>query len=195
MRLKAHGFTLVEILVVVTILAIAAVIAAPSLSNGYDSVRLPSAARMVMSDLLFAQNTAITQQKPVYVVLQKSGSTGQYTGYDLAINTISPTTHHTATVAGDWVWTADRGEWITRFGSAGDGITAPGALRSTQLKSVSLTTGQTLGFDSLGKPIIANGGTVNDATATITFEIANHSGTSSTKLLISPITGEMSISN
>jgi prepilin-type N-terminal cleavage/methylation domain-containing protein len=79
------GFTLVEILVVVTILGICTAIMIPGLGSRSDLV-VVGASRQVMSDLMYAQNKAITSQAPVYVVFTPSGSTqpggsyGVYTG-------------------------------------------------------------------------------------------------------------------
>lgn len=68
------GWTLIEILVVVTILAIAAGIVIPNVVNTKD-MQAVSAARIIASDLQFAQNTAITTQATVAVVFTPEGAT------------------------------------------------------------------------------------------------------------------------
>ena len=60
------GFTLVEILMVVVILGIASAIIVPSLGTR-DDVRVAAASRVLIADLIFAQNQAITTGKKVYV--------------------------------------------------------------------------------------------------------------------------------
>ena len=65
-RLQVKGFTLIEILVVVVILGIAAAIVVPAIGSRSD-LKATSAARMIMSDLIYAQNRSISQQKPHYV--------------------------------------------------------------------------------------------------------------------------------
>ncbi len=61
------GFTLVEILVVVVIISTATAIVAPRiLSSGTLGVQ--AASRMLIADLLYAQNEAIAQQKSIRVV-------------------------------------------------------------------------------------------------------------------------------
>lgn len=65
-RRRSCAFTLIEVLVVVTIMAIASAIVAPRiLSTGTMGVQ--AASRMLIADLLYAQNEAIAQQKSVRV--------------------------------------------------------------------------------------------------------------------------------
>ena len=68
-----RGFTLVEILVVVLILAIVAAVVIPQAVNSSD-VQVISGARLVASDLQYAQNWAITTQAPVTVTFDTVGN-------------------------------------------------------------------------------------------------------------------------
>ncbi len=61
-----QGFTLIEILTVVIILGIASAVIAPQIGSR-DDLRAVAAARVLMADLMFAQNSAIAQQKWMYV--------------------------------------------------------------------------------------------------------------------------------
>ncbi len=65
---NAHrpGFTLVEILVVVVILGIAAAMVVPHMSALGD-MQASSAARVVLTDLQYAQNESVVTQRPVTV--------------------------------------------------------------------------------------------------------------------------------
>src|SRR5689334_20336374 len=60
------AFTLVEILCVVVIIGIAAAIVVPSIGSR-DDLRAASMARVVMADLIYAQNRAVSMQKVQYV--------------------------------------------------------------------------------------------------------------------------------
>ena len=61
------GFTLVEILMVVVILGIAAACVVPQLSSR-DDLKTAAAARVVMADLIYAQNRAIAVQQTVHFI-------------------------------------------------------------------------------------------------------------------------------
>ncbi len=61
------GFTLIEIIMVVVILGIAALAVVPMLSSAAD-IQVRTAANMIAADLEYAKNMAITQQKNYSVV-------------------------------------------------------------------------------------------------------------------------------
>lgn len=63
---RLRGFTLIEILTVVLILGIASAIIAPQIGSR-DDLKARAAARVLVSDLIYAQNLAIAQQKIMYV--------------------------------------------------------------------------------------------------------------------------------
>ncbi len=69
---QAPAFTLIELLVVVVILAIAAAVVIPSMNT--SSLQAVSAARMIAADLQYAQNIAITTQRPVTVTFDAEGN-------------------------------------------------------------------------------------------------------------------------
>jgi type II secretion system protein H len=66
------GFTLIEILCVVMIFAIAAAIVFGEMSS-QGNLQAESGAREVMADLLYAQNQAIATASPVYVYFNTGG--------------------------------------------------------------------------------------------------------------------------
>jgi prepilin-type N-terminal cleavage/methylation domain-containing protein len=66
------GFTLVEIIVVIVIMAIAAAVIIPH-AIGTSDVQAVSGARILASDLQYAENTAITSQSPVTVTFDVAG--------------------------------------------------------------------------------------------------------------------------
>jgi len=68
-RRRGLGFTIVEILVVVVLLAIAAMVVVPHVTSTTD-LEVLSAARLLAADLQYAQNVAITDQEPVTVTIE-----------------------------------------------------------------------------------------------------------------------------
>jgi prepilin-type N-terminal cleavage/methylation domain-containing protein len=71
------AFTLVEILVVLIILGIAAAMIVPQMGSR-DDLRAAAAARMVMADLIYAQNRAIATQQKHFVIFDNTSSTKNY---------------------------------------------------------------------------------------------------------------------
>lgn len=198
MRLRP-AFTLVEILVAITILAIAATVVIPSVGQSQDWVRVPSAGRMVLADLLYAQNEAITRQKPVWIfVIQdnlnencyaaasfSSGATTTAPNYAKATSTAAyAVTGGTGTML---ISPVTQSPFCTQFGASPK---ATGPLASTKLKSVKLgTTAVTqFGFDALGQPLDNTGAA---ASAELAVEISNRQGASPITIKIQPISGEM----
>ena len=74
MKLRS-AFTLIEILIVVVILGIAAAVIVPQLGTR-DDLRAAAAARTLMADLIYAQNRAVALQKTHYVIFNTSS--GKY---------------------------------------------------------------------------------------------------------------------
>lgn len=72
-RPALRGFTLVEILVVLVILAIAAAIVVPRVS-GMGDLQVASAARMALANMQYAQNEAIVSQRAVTVAFDLAGN-------------------------------------------------------------------------------------------------------------------------
>jgi prepilin-type N-terminal cleavage/methylation domain-containing protein len=72
-RSETDGFSLVELIVVIMILAIVAAVVVPLASSGQDAAAT-SAARLVAADLQYAQNLAITFQKPITMTFDTAGN-------------------------------------------------------------------------------------------------------------------------
>jgi prepilin-type N-terminal cleavage/methylation domain-containing protein len=77
---RTAAFTLIEILVTVAILAIAALIAVPMMGSAAD-IQVRSAANRLAADLEYAKNMAITYQRPFTVVFDTSA--GNTNGYQI----------------------------------------------------------------------------------------------------------------
>ncbi|QQE13282.1 prepilin-type N-terminal cleavage/methylation domain-containing protein [Planctomycetota bacterium] len=78
------GYTLIEVLIVVAIIAVAGAVVVPTMVD-VGSMGVQAAARMVIADMLHAQNDAIAKQKPrkvkfdvfndVYSLIDEAGKT------------------------------------------------------------------------------------------------------------------------
>ncbi|MEM6334055.1 MAG: type II secretion system protein [Planctomycetota bacterium] len=72
-RPRRRGYTLIEVLVTVTVLALASAVVVPSLLRSGE-LGLQAAARMVIADTLFTQNDAIAYQAPRRIVFDVSNN-------------------------------------------------------------------------------------------------------------------------
>jgi prepilin-type N-terminal cleavage/methylation domain-containing protein len=168
--LKCGAFTLVEILAVVIILGIASALIIPQLSSR-DDLKARSAARLIMADLIYAQNQSIAMQRMHYVKFDVND--GKYT----MLESVSPDTAIPHPVTRD-------SAFVTRFGQAGTG------LRDVQLVSVGFNGQVVLAFDELGTPHYYNGTTTAPLT---TGEIIIRSGSHKMEIGIEPYTGEIHV--
>ena len=76
LKKNRYGFTLVELIIVVVILAIAALMAVPMLTSAAD-FQLRAAANMIASDLEYAKNLAVTTQRNYSAVFSTAGDSYQ----------------------------------------------------------------------------------------------------------------------
>src|SRR3954465_14390638 len=74
---RFRAFTLVEILCVLVILGIAAAMIVPQMGSR-DDLRAAAAARMVMADLIYAQNRAIATQQKHFVTFDNTSASKGY---------------------------------------------------------------------------------------------------------------------
>lgn len=169
---RQHGFTLIEILVVVVILGIASAVILPSISSR-DDLKVAAAARIVMSDLIYAQNRAITTGQLCYIQFDKTN--GKYTlmsGMSPAVTLEHPINHT---------------NYVQTFGSSG----SPGLTYIT-LTDASFDGKLTLAFDELGSPRAYDAGAGTSA-AMSSGTVKLTCGQNSLSITIEPYTGEISI--
>lgn len=76
-----NAYTLVEVLVTVTIMGIAAAIVVPNMMQG-GTLGVQAAARMIIADLLFAQNEAMAQQSDRRVTFDPANNRYRVELYD-----------------------------------------------------------------------------------------------------------------
>lgn len=171
---RRRGFTLVEILVCVVILGIAAAVVVPQIGSRND-LKAASAARMVMADLIYAQSRAIAQQSMTYVQFSTGGN-----NYGV-LSSISPVTYLTQPIT--------HGNYQVQFGP-----TATNGLTDIRLTNVNFGSGlQTIAFDEMGVPYACDTsmGTTTQLVGTGTIGIT--CGTYTMTISVQQDTGEISV--
>lgn len=138
------GYTLIEVLITVTIMGLAAAIVVPNMMQG-GSLGVQAGARMIIADLLFAQNEAMAQQSTRRVVFDTANNRYRIEKYD---NSLSA--------------------WVLEFNPSkgmGDNqqnyevdFTEDSRFRGIEILSADFNGGSTLTFDDLGNP--SSGGTI-----------------------------------
>ncbi|HLL88548.1 MAG TPA: prepilin-type N-terminal cleavage/methylation domain-containing protein, partial [Tepidisphaeraceae bacterium] len=190
-----RAFTLVEILVVVVILGIAASVVIPTLGARGD-VRAQAACRALMADLMYAQNRAIASQKYAYVRFTV-GSPTSYDKYELLDDTPTATTAiaHPVNVPNKYVAVLSdkRDAAIDAARSAAGALLDNCRLGTVAADGTTVGGVTVIGFDPLGVPQVysAVGGTVPLA-APATLQVT--SGQHSMTVTMSPYTGDLDVS-
>ena len=165
------GFTLIEILVVVVILGIAAAIIVPHIGSRSD-LKATSAARLMMADLIYVQNRSISQQKWHYV--QFDTATNSYKVMDQMSPTLNIITHP-----------VEQSPFVVAIGASG-----PAALRDVNINTVTFDGQKVIAFDEMGTPYAYNPGT-NVSTALTAGSIKLKCKEMSLDIIIEPFTGEL----
>ena len=174
-RARGLGFTLVEILVVVIILGIAGAIIVPNLGSR-DDLKAAAAARVIMADLIYAQNLAITSQGNRY----------------MAFNV--PLQNYSVTDAAGGVIThpVKQIPYTQKFGGTSQNDLPDLKLVSTTFIGVSGIPQTTIGFDELGTPLTCNPLGVSETMSTGSILIQAGKGYK-LKVDIEPFTGQISV--
>jgi len=165
------GFTLIEILVVVIILGIAAAVIVPHIGSRSD-LKATSAARLMMADLIYAQNRSISTQKWHYV--QFNAATESYKVMDQMSPTQAIITHP-----------VDQSPFVVALGPAG-----PAPLRDVFIDTVNFDGQSVLAFDEMGTPYAYNPGT-NVSTALTAGTITIKCKEMLLTVTVEPFTGEL----
>ena len=175
---RQRAFTLVEILVVLVILGIAAAVIVPQMGSRGD-LKAAAAARMIMADLVYAQNRSISTQTRHYLRFNTTAGAQSYrivTGVSPVVNVQHPITKASA--------------YVTSFGA-----NASTGMSEVSLGNVSFEGRTTIGFDELGVPYYYDT-TTNLPVATSvsggsTIEVK--CGTFTLTISIEPYTGEIKV--
>lgn len=165
-RIHSDGFTLVEMVLVIIILSIAAMMAIPFATSG-TSTQLKSAATIVASDLEYAKSMAISRGKRYWVVFDTGAESYSIQDANGVIsNPVGP------------------GPYTVNFA-------ADTRLRQVDISSVSFDTSDTVSFDYLGSPNSGSGSgsPLNSGVITLT------AGGSTMTVNVEPVTGYITISD
>lgn len=162
----AKGYTLIEVLIVVTIMGLAAALIVPNMLQG-GSLGVQAGARMIIADLLFAQNEAMAQQSTRRVVFDTANNSYRVEKYDSGTSA-----------------------WVLEYNpSAGTGnnqqnyeidFEEDGRFRGIQIVTADFGGSDTVEFDDLGNP--SSGGTV-----TLRFEEHEY------EITVAPFTGRVTV--
>jgi type II secretion system protein H len=172
---RRGGFTLVEILVVVVILGIAAAMVIPQIGSR-DDLNTAASARVVMADLIYAQNLAVMKQQWHFVRFGEqnyqinSRATGQTQLMDVS-NPLQKTTG-----------------FLVTFGQQSNP-----AFRHVRLVKAVFGGQPNLAFDEMGTPHAWDVQTNTLTALTEPGEITLASGSYQMKILVEPFTGQIAI--
>ncbi len=142
-----HAFTLVEVLIVVTITGIAAAVVVPQMMQS-GQLTIQGAARMMIADLLLAQNEAVAQQSPIKVVFDADNERYK----------ITDSNDETLTVSWE---NGGSNNYDRELGK-------PGKFNGVGIDNVTFS-GNVIEFDALGSP--SNGGSVDLVSGQTTYRI------------------------
>ena len=78
---RPAGFTVLELMMVVTVMAVLAVIAAPSLRDTIMNARMTSAANDLLTDLAIARAEAVKRGRPTAICTSNDGASCTGTGW------------------------------------------------------------------------------------------------------------------
>ncbi len=143
-KYRSSGFTLVEIIVVVVIISIAAVIAVPMLSSAAD-MQIRSAANIIAADMEYAKSMAISRQKSYSVIFDVNNES--YEIQDSDGNVIS----HPVNASGNF---------IVSFAS-------DSRLDRVDISAVDFNSDLTVIFDYLGSPFDVSNQPLNSGQVTL----------------------------
>lgn len=151
-RKSISAFTLMELIVVLTILAIIVAIVVPMVADTSGNMQAVAGARMVATDLQYAQNIAITEQRPITVTFDTT--TNSYSLSNASSTLIHPI-YKTA--------------YSIQFGAGSD-------FDQLSIVSASFGVSSAVTFDELGAPSNSGTVTLRSGTSVYTIDVAAATG-------------------
>jgi prepilin-type N-terminal cleavage/methylation domain-containing protein len=155
-----HGFTLIELVIIIVVLAIIAAVAIPRLGD-VASTKAAATAEKIKSDIRYAQELAMTRNRSYRVYFNAAPAPGS--GYAIVYD-----------ADGDGNW-GEVGEFASDPSGKGDlSIT----LNSGDYAGVtaSLSAGSYIAFNSLGRPTTGGGATITMSPGGYTIIISAETG-------------------
>lgn len=165
-RRTRHGYTLIEVLITVTIMGIAAAVVVPNMSKG-GTLGVQAGARIIIADLLFAQNEAMAQQSSRRVVFDSDDNSYRVEKFDNAAS----------------VWVLEHNPVIGGADGSSNyevDFDEDGRFKGVEIVSATFNSDSTIEFDDLGNP--TSGGTVRLRFEEHVFEVK-----------VAPFTGRVTV--
>jgi len=172
LRIVRHGFTMIELMIVVAIIAIAAAIVVP-MTSAAGSMQIRAAATMVAADLEYAKSMSISRGHRYAVVFNENAESYQ-------IEDLSKPPGDSGRIIDHPVRKGFK--YIVNFATDG---------RLSQVNIVDANFGgtNTVSFNYLGSPLDGNDADLNSGVVTL------RAGGVTRTVQVEPVTGYISVSN